>query len=95
MGILQRGPWGGLVAWLGFTLPSALALIAFAYAFAGLNVTADDGWLHGLKIVAVAVIAQAIWGMGKNLCPDRARATLAVGVQLPVIHLIARIGVRW
>jgi chromate transporter len=59
-------------------MPSALVLIAFAYAFTEFGIAADVGWLHGLKIVAVAVIAQAIWGMGKTLCPDRFRATLAI-----------------
>ena len=78
LGISKGGLPGGLAAWLGFTLPSALALIAFAYAYTAFGVTADAGWLHGLKIVAVAVIAQAIWGMGKTLCPDRFRATLAI-----------------
>lgn len=78
LGISKGGLRGGLAAWLGFTLPSALALIAFAYAFTGFGFNADAGWLHGLKIVAVAVIAQAIWGMGKTLCPDRFRATLAI-----------------
>src|SRR5260221_4305408 len=78
LGISKGGLRGGLAAWLGFTMPSALALIAFAYAFTEFGITADAGWLHGLKIVAVAVIAQAIWGMGKTLCPDRFRATLAI-----------------
>ncbi len=78
LGISRGGLRGGFAAWLGFTMPSALALIAFAYAFTAFGVTADVGWLHGLKIVAVAVIAQAIWGMGRTLCPDRFRATLAI-----------------
>jgi chromate transporter len=78
LGISKGGLRGGLAAWLGFTSPSALALIAFAYAFTGFGFNADAGWLHGLKIVAVAVIAQAIWGMGRTLCPDRFRATLAI-----------------
>jgi len=78
LGISRGGLRGGLAAWLGFTMPSALALIAFAYAFTEFGFNADAGWLHGLKIVAVAVIAQAIWGMGKTLCPDRFRATLAI-----------------
>ena len=84
LGISRGGLPGGFAAWLGFTLPSALALIAFAYAFTAFGVTADVGWLHGLKIVAVAVIAQAIWGMGKTLCPDRFRATLAISATLVV-----------
>lgn len=78
LGISQAGLAGGVAAWMGFTLPSAFALIAFAYGFEALGVAADAGWLHGLKVVAVAVIAQAVWGMGKSLCPDRFRATLAI-----------------
>lgn len=84
LGISRGGLPGGFAAWLGFTMPSALALIAFAYGFTAFGVSADAGWLHGLKIVAVAVIAQAIWGMGKSLCPDRFRATLAIAAALIV-----------
>jgi len=84
LGIAQRGLSGGIAAWLGFTLPSAVALMAFAYAYGALGISADTGWLHGLKIVAVAVIAQALWGMGKTLCPDRLRATLAIAATLIV-----------
>ncbi len=84
LGISKGGLPGGCAAWLGFTMPSALALIAFAYGFTSLGISADAGWLHGLKIVAVAVIAQAIWGMGKTLCPDRFRATLAITATLIV-----------
>ncbi len=84
LGIAQSGVLGGLGAWLGFTLPSALALIAFAYGFAALGLSADAGWLHGLKVAAVAVIAQAVWSMGKTLCPDRFRQSLAVAAALIV-----------
>ncbi len=77
IGILRAGLLGGLMAWLGFTLPSALALVAFAYGLQTLGDT-GAGWLHGLKVVAVAVVAQALWGMAQNLTPDRARVTLAV-----------------
>src|SRR5919197_1489299 len=77
IGIFRAGLLGGLMAWLGFTLPSALALVAFAYGLQTLGGT-DTGWLHGLKVVAVAVVAQAVWGMAQNLTPDRARVTLAV-----------------
>jgi chromate transporter len=78
IGIARAGLPGALAAWLGFTLPSALALILFAYGVTALGGAADAGWLHGLKIVAVAVVAQAVWGMTKSLCPDRQRATLAI-----------------
>jgi len=87
LGISQGGLAGGLAAWLGFTMPSALLLIGFAYGFTTLGFSADAGWLHGLKIVAVAVVAQAVWGMGKTLCPDRLRATLAIAATL-IVFLI-------
>ena len=84
LGALKAGLPGGLAAWLGFTMPSALALLLFAYGFTALGLSADAGWIHGLKIVAVAVVAQAVWGMGKTLCPDRLRATLAIAATLIV-----------
>src|SRR5690606_22180470 len=75
---LRRAGWAGLLAaWAGFTLPSALVLIAFAYGIAQDQTLAESGWVHGLKVVAVAVVAQAVWGMAKSLCPDRPRAALA------------------
>jgi chromate transporter len=77
VGVFRAGLLGGLMAWLGFTLPSALALVAFAYGLQTMGGT-DAGWLHGLKVVAVAVVAQAVWGMAQNLTPDRSRVTLAV-----------------
>jgi chromate transporter len=77
VGIFRAGLLGGLMAWLGFTLPSALALVAFAYGLQTLGGT-GAGWLHGLKVVAVAVVAQAVWSMAQNLTPDRQRVTLAV-----------------
>src|SRR5215470_12726206 len=77
VGIFRAGLLGGVMAWLGFTLPSALALVAFAYGLQMLGGT-EAGWLHGLKVVAVAVVAQAVWGMAQNLTPDRPRVTLAV-----------------
>ncbi|WP_442595555.1 chromate efflux transporter [Parapusillimonas sp. JC17] len=76
---LGRAGWPGLLAaWAGFTLPSAMALILFAYGVGQYQDLARSGWVHGLKIVAVAIVAQAVWGMAKSLCPDRPRATLAV-----------------
>ncbi len=82
LGTLKAGIPGGFAAWLGFTIPSALALLLFAYGFTAFGLAADTGWIHGLKIVAVAVVAQAVWGMGKTLCPDRLRATLAIAATL-------------
>ena len=84
LGTLKAGVPGGFAAWLGFTMPSALALLLFAYGFTVFGLSADAGWIHGLKIVAVAVVAQAVWGMGKTLCPDRLRATLAIAATLIV-----------
>ena len=74
----ERGLPGALAAWLGFTLPSALALLLFAYGIETFAADLNAGWLHGLKVVAVAVVAQAVWGMAKNLTPDAPRFTLAV-----------------
>jgi chromate transporter len=85
LGILRAGLPGAVAAWLGFTMPSAIALIAFAYGVEGLGALANAPWLHGLKIVAVAVVAQAVWGMARILCPDRARASLAIGAALLVL----------
>jgi chromate transporter len=77
VGMLRAGLAGGVVAWLGFTLPSALALVAFAYAVQETDLS-GAGWLHGLKLAAVAVVANAVWGMGRSLTPDRERMTIAV-----------------
>jgi chromate transporter len=82
LGILRAGLPGAFAAWLGFTAPSALAMILFGYGVAGLGDLSHAAWLHGLKIVAVAVVAQAVWGMARNLCPDRERATIAVGAAI-------------
>ena len=79
LGIIRGGGIsGGILAWLGFTLPSALALVVFAYGMTAFGAAADAGWLHGLKVVAVAVVALAVWGMARTLCPDRERVTIAV-----------------
>jgi chromate transporter len=78
IGIARARLLGGVAAWLGFTMPSALALIAFAFGVGAFASGADAGWLRGLKVVAVAVVAQAVWGMARSLCPDRERATIAV-----------------
>ena len=83
LGIFRAGLLGGLAAWLGFTLPSAIALIAFAIGVRELDLS-GAGWLHGLKIAAVAVVAQAVWGMARSLCPDRERATMAIVAAMAV-----------
>jgi chromate transporter len=84
IGIMRAGLPGGIAAWLGFTLPSAVALVAFAYGLQAVGF-ADTGWLHGLKVVAVAVVAQAVWGMGRSLAADRSRFSLAVAAALVVL----------
>ncbi|HEX5452820.1 MAG TPA: chromate efflux transporter, partial [Stellaceae bacterium] len=79
LGILRAGLPGAIAAWLGFTMPSAIALMLFGYGVTRFGNLTGAPWLHGLKIVAVAVVAQAVWGMARNLCPDRERASIAVG----------------
>jgi chromate transporter len=94
LGILRAGLPGGLAAWAGFTLPSAIVLILFALGIG--RAAPGSGWLHGLGIVAVAVVAQAVWGMARNLCPDRPRATLmvaAAGVMLLVPATLTQLAV--
>jgi chromate transporter len=78
IGLLRAGPMGMLAAWAGFTLPSAVAMALFAYGVGSMGDLSGAGWLHGLKLVAVAVVAQAVWGMARTLAPDKERATLAV-----------------
>ncbi len=92
LGILRAGLRGGLAAWFGFSMPSALALIAFGYGVASVGDLSEAAWLHGLKIVAVAVVAQAVWGMARNLCPDRERASVAVGSALLVLAIPSAAG---
>lgn len=83
---LGRAGWGGaLAAWAGFTLPSALALVAFAHGVTQWPALSASGAVHGLKVVAVAVVAQAVWGMARALCPDRLRAGIAVAAALLVL----------
>ena len=92
LGLQRAGGWGALLAWVGFTLPSALALIAFAYGIASVEGLASSGAVHGLKVVAVAVVAQAVWGMARTLCPDRPRAGLAVLAALLTLALPSALG---
>lgn len=77
IGLSRAGLWGGLAAWCGFTLPSALLLLAFAYFATSLTGVAAAGAIHGLSLVAVAVVAQAVWGMARMLTPDARRAAIA------------------
>jgi chromate transporter len=71
IGLLRARYAGALAAWIGFTLPSAIAMILFGYGVGALGDTAGSGWLHGLKVAAVAVVAQAVLGMARTLAPDR------------------------
>jgi chromate transporter len=85
VGLLRAGYAGALAAWTGFTLPSALAMVLFAYGMGFLGAAAGSGWLHGLKVAAVAVVAQAVLGMARALAPDRPRATLAVAATIVAV----------
>lgn len=93
IGLMRGGYLGGLAVWIGFTLPSAMLLILFAYgagSIAGSFVGA--GLLHGLKLVAVAIVAQAVWGMARSLCPDRPRASIATAAAILVLFAPSSLG---
>src|SRR6266404_1439368 len=77
IGTRRAGLLGGLAAWLGFTLPSAVALTIFGLATVSSD-TASAGWVHGLKLAAVAVVAQAVWSMARTLTPDWWRRVIAI-----------------
>lgn len=77
IGVMRAGLMGGVAAWIGFTLPSVIALVLFAYLLQGGDI-GNAGWIHGLKLVAVAIVAHAVLGMGQKLTPDRKRATIAI-----------------
>ncbi len=90
---LGRAGWpGSLAAWLGFTLPSAVVLVLFAYGVGQWSGVASSGAVDGLKVVAVAVVAQAVRGMARSLCPDRLRAAIAVLAALLVLSVPSSIG---
>lgn len=78
IGFLQAGMLGAIAAWIGFTLPSALIPLLFAYFSKGIAID----WLHGLLVVAVAVVAHAVWGMARAFAFDRSRATIAVAAAI-------------
>jgi len=78
IGMLRGGLIGGMIASVCFTMPSVILMIAFAYGVAGGGDLSHAGWLLGLKLAAVAVVAQAVWGMAARLCPDKPRATLCL-----------------
>jgi chromate transporter len=85
IGLMRAGYLGGLAAWTGFTLPSAIALLLFAFGANALSGTVATGLLHGLKLVAVAIVAQAVWGMARTLAADRERASIAAGCALIIL----------
>jgi len=85
IGLMRAGYLGGLAAWTGFTLPSAIMLLLFAYGVGSLSGALGTGLLHGLKLVAVAIVAQAVWGMARTLCPDRERASIAAVAALIIL----------
>ncbi len=87
IGMLRAGWAGSIAAWIGFTMPSAMLLIAFGYGIAQFAWMAQSPVVHGLKVVATAVVAQAVWGMAKSSCPDRPRAALAVVAALLTLAL--------
>lgn len=92
LGLLRGGPLGAAAAWAAFTLPSALLLVLFALGAAALGGPVGSGIIHGLKVVAVAIVAQAVWGMARNLCPDKERASIALAAVLAVIFAAGSLG---
>jgi chromate transporter len=85
LGLMRAGWRGGLAAFLGFTLPSALLMFGFAIGAGAIAGRWGEGLLHGLRLVAVAIVAQAVLGMGRALCPDRTRATIGVAACLLIL----------
>jgi chromate transporter len=96
IGLMRAGFPGAAAAWIGFTLPSAVALVLFAYGAHLLDGRWGGGVLHGLKLVAVAIVANAVWGMARSLCPDRTRAAIAIVAAVLILYSqssLAQIGV--
>ncbi len=87
LGLIRAGFLGGLAAWTGFTLPSAALMTALAFGARGLGGPIGQGVIHGLKLVAVAIVAQAVWGMAASLCPDRRRASIACIAALMLLFI--------
>jgi chromate transporter len=86
IGLMRAGYLGGLAAWTGFTVPSAIALVLFAYGAHELVGPVGLGLLHGLELVAVAIVAQAVFGMARTLCPDRQRASIAALAMVLILN---------
>ncbi|MFT3830259.1 MAG: chromate efflux transporter [Opitutaceae bacterium] len=89
LGYQRGGLAGALAAWLGFTLPSAVLMLLFAAGFGTTAELGRAGWLHGLKVAAVAVVAQAVWVMARSLCPDWPRALLALAAAAALLTFSA------
>ena len=87
LGMLRGGLAGGIAAWIGFTMPSAIVMVAAAYGVDLATGGVGAGIVHGLKLVAVAVVAQAVWGMAGSLAPDRTRATIAAAAAVALLLL--------
>jgi chromate transporter len=87
LGLMKGGIPGGCAAWAGFTLPSAILMLLAAYGLSFAESAAAQGLIHGLKLLAVAVVGQAVWSMGRSLCPDRPRAGLAILVAALLIAI--------
>jgi chromate transporter len=92
IGLMRAGYLGGLAAWAGFTLPSAIVLTLFAYGAGALTGPIGEGVLHGLKLTAVAIVAQAVWGMARTLCPDRERGSIAAVAAVIVLLSTSSVG---
>jgi len=92
LGQRRGGFIGAFVASLCFTLPSAVLMVLFGYGVAAIGDLRDAGWLHGLKLAAVAVVAQAVWGMGVKLCPDRTRITIALAAAALLLVVPGAVG---
>jgi len=95
IGIIRSGLLGGVTAWIGFTLPSVIALVLFAFVMREFDIS-SEGWIHGLKIAAVAIVAQAVLGMGQKLAFDRSRAAIAVLAASVVImwqNVLSQVGI--
>lgn len=92
IGTLRAGKLGGAMAWLGFTMPSALILIAFAYGVGEVEDVVNSEWLHGLKLAVVAIVALAVWSMAGSLWTDRRRATLGIAA---TVFMLVMPGALW
>ncbi|MGP5309261.1 chromate efflux transporter [Vreelandella alkaliphila] len=92
LGLMRAGPWGAAMAWLAFTLPSAIVLVLFAFGAAVLDGPIASGIIHGLKVVAVAIVAHAVWGMARNLCPDQTRVGIALAAVFVVVMVSGPLG---